>query len=97
MQLDKIEFDLEQFKLHSGLFYEIGIQRLEELIDTVTSNFQTMVYFGFECEELMEFCANSDLRGIDRIVPIGKSLDFSLNWDGYDLIGAMSRNVVIID
>jgi hypothetical protein len=97
MQLDKLEFDLEQFKLHSGFFYEIGIQRLEELIDTVTSNFQTMVYFGFEYEELMEFCANSDLRGIDRIVPIGKSLDFSLNWDGYDLIGAMSRNVVIID
>jgi hypothetical protein len=97
MQLDGLELNLEQFKLHSGLFYEVRLQKLEELVDTVTGNYQTMVYFGFEFEELKEFVENPDLRGIDRIVPIGKSLDFSLNWDGYDLIGAMSRNVVIID
>ena len=30
-------------------------------------------------------------KGIDRVVPLGRTLDFSLNWDGYDLIYSMSR------
>ena len=34
--------------------------------------------------------------GIDRIVPMGKSMDFSLIWDGYDLIRQMSRRITIL-
>ena len=55
-----------------------------------------MVYFGFEIAELKEFIENSNLRGIDRIVPIGKSLDFSVNWDGFNLIQALSRSIQIL-
>jgi hypothetical protein len=97
IQLVTLGLGLEQFKLHSGLFFEVKLQKLEELVDAVTSNYQTMVYFGFDQEELKEFVEKADLRGIDRVVPIGKSLDFSVNWDGYDLVGAMSRRVVISD
>ena len=32
-------------------------------------------------------------RGVDRIVPIGRTMDFSLMWDGYDLIRSMSRRI----
>ena len=97
IQMDEIGLDIEKFKAHSGLFYEVKLKKLEELVDAVTGNYQTMVYFGFNNKELQKFIENSNLRGIDRIVPIGKSLDFSVFWDGYDLIGAMSRNVVIVD
>jgi hypothetical protein len=34
--------------------------------------------------------------GIDRIVPMGKAMDFALIWDGYDLIRQMSRRVTIL-
>ena len=32
-------------------------------------------------------------NGIDRIVPIGKTTDFSLTWDGFDLIDTLSRKI----
>ena len=34
-------------------------------------------------------------RGIVRIVPAGRALDFSHIWDGHDLIAEMSRQVCI--
>ena len=35
------------------------------------------------------------VSGIDRIVPVGKTMDFSLVWDGRDLINELSRVVVV--
>ena len=46
-----------------------------------------------ESQALAEFVINGGLCGIDRIVPIGKTADFSLTWDGYDLILQMSRKL----
>jgi len=34
--------------------------------------------------------------GIDRIVPIGATMDFSLIWDGRNLINTLSREVEIV-
>ena len=39
--------------------------------------------------------ANS-LRGIDRIAPVGHTMDFALTWDGYDLIRTLSRRIAAI-
>jgi hypothetical protein len=39
---------------------------------------------------------NSNLTGIDRIVPIGNALDIDFKWDGYDLIKTLSRIVSVI-
>ena len=33
----------------------------------------------------------SGVKGIDRIVPIGHTMDFDLLWDGYDLVSQMTR------
>jgi hypothetical protein len=35
-------------------------------------------------------------NGIDRIVPIGKTTDFNLIWDGYDLINVLSRECMVL-
>ena len=56
---------------------------------------QTLTYFGFEVEELKDFITSNKLRGVDRIVPIGKSLDMGVIWDGYDIINHLSRTVDI--
>lgn len=94
-ELEDLPSNLDKYKSHSGLFFQVNLESLTELEKDVNSNFQTMTYFGFELEELNEFIRNAELRGIDRIVPIGKSLDFSLVWDGYDLINVLSREIAI--
>ena len=43
--------------------------------------------------ELKDFIMSNRPKGIDRIVPLGKTLNFSLIWDGYDLIYSMSRKI----
>jgi hypothetical protein len=42
-------------------------------------------------EELRNFIIENGLCGVDRIVPVGKTADFGVVWDGYDLITQMSR------
>jgi hypothetical protein len=54
-----------------------------------------MTYFGFAPSELNEFTSGLNLKGIDRVVPIGASLDFSFIWDGHDLINTLSRKVTV--
>lgn len=94
-EIEIVSFNLDKYKSHSGLFFEVKIGNLNGLEEFVGSNFQTMTQFGFEMGELNEFVRGAKLRGIDRVVPIGKSLDFSLVWDGHDLITALSREIEI--
>ena len=94
-RLPSMVSNLDNFKSHSGLFYEVNLFKLGEMVSFIDNNYQTMTYFGFGLSELNEFVENSNLRGIDRIVPIGKSLDFSLVWDGHDLISSLSRKVTV--
>jgi hypothetical protein len=95
IELDDLSLSLDEYKSHSGLFYEVKIENLNRLAEFVESNFQTMTHFGFELEELNEFVCDAKLRGIDRVVPIGKSLYFSLVWDGYDLVSSLSREIAV--
>ena len=37
----------------------------------------------------------SEMSGVDRIVPIGKTMDFDLIWDGYNLYEMMTRRIVL--
>ena len=46
-------------------------------------------------DKLKVFIKNFRPNGIDRIVPLGKSSEFSLVWDGYDLINILSRKIEI--
>ena len=38
---------------------------------------------------------DNNLRGIDRIVPIGQALDIGFEWDGYDLNKILSRVIAL--
>ena len=61
----------------------------------LTEKFQTATYFGIDPEELRDFVLREQVRGIDRIVPVGKALDIDAVWDGYDVIGMLSRIVEV--
>jgi hypothetical protein len=38
--------------------------------------------------------ASQNLRGIDRVVPVGRAIDMGLVWDGYDIVTSLSREII---
>ncbi len=76
-----------------GYFYEVDLTAPEEMCPVVNEKYQTLTYFGLEPEDLRKMVIGSRLRGIDRIVPVGKAMDIGVVWDGYDIIGMLSRIV----
>ena len=79
----------------SGMFLERECEGLRELLRLIEPKDQTMSVFGFKRYELQEFARELPKRAIDRIVELGKSIDFSRVWDGVDLLRAFSRQLAI--
>lgn len=96
IKLDQLKQGLENVRSMCGYFYEYEADTLNEILPLINRKFQTLSYFGISTEALRSFVAENRPSGIDRIVPIGRTLDFSLTWDGYDLIAMLSRTVSLI-
>ena len=47
--------------------------------------------FGMGGDALSPLLAWLGARGVDRVVPMGRALDFDTIWDGRDLIACLSR------
>ena len=90
-----IHKDMNLFKCGSGYFNEFSISKLDDILPAINRKFQTLSYFGFQKDHLIDWIKSSKPLGIDRIVPVGKTMDFSLTWDGYDLVNSLSRIIYI--
>ena len=104
IRIDDLEIDLDRYRSAGGSFFEYDAivaenaapsitEQLSAVAGTVTRKCQTLSYIGFDPEELREWVLASRLSGIDRIVPVGRTAEFGLIWDGYDLISCLSRTV----
>lgn len=91
----KLNSKVDDFRCDSGYFNEFDINHINELNNIIKKNYQTLSYYGIHKDDLISFFKTNKPLGVDRIVPIGSTLDFSLNWDGYDLINQMSRIIEI--
>ena len=87
--------DIESYRCSSGYFNEFIIQSLDELSTVINRKYQTLSYFGITNNEFLLWAATYKPIGIDRIVPIGRTMDFSLVWDGFDLVNNLSRQIEI--
>jgi hypothetical protein len=87
--------NLNEYTCAGGFYLEYDTDNLADIVPVVTRKFQTLSYLGGDTAELQNFVVQNGLSGIDRIVPVGKTADFSLVWDGYDLIEGMSRLVSV--
>lgn len=85
--------NLPDYTCPGGSFIEYASEGLDDLISVITSQYQTLTYIGLNEKELVKWVMDHGLSGIDRIVPVGRAADFSLTWDGYNLIDCMSREV----
>lgn len=95
IEVDKLNKNLNEYKCTSGYFMEYSTNVLSDLSEIITPRFQTISYFGFINKELEKFIIEEGITGIDRIVPIGQTMDFSFFWDGFDLIRTLSRTIYI--
>jgi len=96
IELQELSKDIDEYRCTSGYFCEYHAKSIFEISKIVNRKYQTLSYYGIKKTELEQFIKDSKPSGIDRIVPIGKTMDFSLTWDGYNLIEALSRKVDII-
>jgi hypothetical protein len=91
INLNDVVKNISDFKSSCGLFYEYECDDLLSINKFITRKYQTLSYFGFEESSLRNFFELHRFLGVDRVVPIGKTQDFNLVWDGHDLISNMSR------
>ena len=70
------------------LYYQL-LDTLEDVIPFINTKTQTITYSGLNNLEIKEFLNKIDVETVDRIVPIGKALDFDYIWDGYNIFTEM--------
>lgn len=95
IKVDALSEDLPDLKYNSGFFFEYDAESLNEIVPVCTNKCQTMTYYGLDKDDIADFIRSAAPQGVDRAVPMGKSMDFTLVWDGYDLIRELSRIVEI--
>ncbi|MFH1512703.1 MAG: acyl-CoA reductase [Bacillota bacterium] len=76
-----------------GCFLEYDAENLTELKPVLTEKTQTIACAGIEPEAVRALVQYAGVKGADRAVPVGHTMDFSLVWDGYDLIRCLSRMI----
>ena len=91
IKLKKISKEIEKIHPHFGTFVEININNLNELNKIISKNLQTITFYGVDKKKISALVFKYGILGVDRIVPIGRALDMGIEWDGYDLIAALSR------
>lgn len=95
VSLENLFEDLMDFRGDSGYFYEYDCQDIRELkVICDNTHCQTISYIG-KAESFLPLIKNG-IRGVDRIVPVGKTMDFDMIWDGYNLYERLTRTISLL-
>ena len=92
-ELDSLTADVMDYKCGGGCFFEYIAKDLEEIVPVLAKRCQTVAVLGVGREQLRELVFSSGVRGVDRIVPLGGTMELSLIWDGFQMVESMSRYV----
>ena len=91
LELPKIFPDIMRYKGNCGYFMEYITDKLDELAPILKKECQTIVCIGRVEDNLRQIISKYGVRGVDRLVPVGRGMELSLVWDGIDLPHALSR------
>lgn len=89
--IDRLSDNMDALRGKYGYFYEYDTDDINSIAHIINTKYQTLTYFGVDKSQLHDFVVKNRLSGIDRIVPIGRALDIGVIWDGYDIVGSLSR------
>lgn len=82
-------------RVGGGFFVESIYPQLTDLAAIAGRHMQTLSYIGYSRQEMLDAAPLLTRAGIDRIVEVGKALNFSPVWDGYHLLCELTRRVVV--
>ena len=91
VEVEGLDPVIQEYRGDSGMFYECEIRDVMELAPICNGKVQTVVMVGDK--KRMEPLVMSGVKGIDRVVEVGKSMEFGFVWDGYDLRERLTRRV----
>ena len=88
------ELDFNNFdNINFGTFLEIDLKNINYLKKYTSDKLQTITYYGVDFEYIKNFIIKNKIKGIDRVVPIGRAFDITPEWDGIDIISTLSRTI----
>jgi hypothetical protein len=93
LPLTKLRQEYLDWHLGLGLYLIISLDTVDMLPAFISSKLQTLSYWQVKESDLLKLVDEPSITGIDRIVPVGRALDFSVIWDGYDLLSQLSRKI----
>lgn len=96
IELDRPPAAAEEALMMFGSFLEYFCEKPDDWIGAVTQKTQTLTYFGLSPEALRNTVIHHKLKGVDRIVPVGRSLTMDLTWDGKNLIECLTRSICLV-
>ena len=79
--------------INFGTFFEINLYNINSLKKYTSEKLQTITYYGTNFITIKKFIIKNKIKGIDRIVPIGRAFDLTPEWDGVDIISTLSRTI----
>ena len=96
VQMPELRSDLCKFVCAGGFFIESSGTDIQRLLPVLGKKCQTLVAYGIESEKIAGDLFAERIFGVDRVVEVGHALDFSLIWDGRNLIEEMSRKCLVL-
>ncbi|MCC2606253.1 acyl-CoA reductase [Planctobacterium marinum] len=96
LQLSAFSTEVLDWHNGEGLLYWINIESIEQLTNVIDEKCQTISHFNIDQTLLIKLINELPINTVDRVVPVGQALNFSIVWDGYDLTEYLSRKVTVI-
>ncbi len=97
LQAEYLGNPMHDFHSGGGLFVEVSVNSLEEFTEQLQQDnkYQTLSYAGISKEELGRWLSGMVSPVFDRMIPVGRSLEFDVVWDGYNLLNEMTKCVSV--
>lgn len=94
VNVPEVKPELMELKDNSGFFFEFDCDDILEIRDFCNNTHCQTIGFLGEKKAIMPLLI-SGIKGVDRIVPIGKTMDFDFIWDGYNLVERLTRTIKV--
>ena len=95
VSLSGVDLHQDECRGYFGTVHEVVLPELNKLAPIVNERYQTLTIEGIETAVVRQWITRNRLRGVDRVVPVGKALDMDVVWDGYDIVSSLSRVIAI--
>lgn len=96
VEVKTLSDDIMEYKESGGYFFEYIGNTIDDIVPLLRNKAcQTIGVYGITTERIKDLVYREGVKGVDRIVKIGKTTAPGLDWDGYSLIDTMSRYVEV--